>query len=162
MLQSVKRNIQSINRWIATLGALFLIPLMLLTTGDVVGRDIFGHPIPGTFELSQYLLAIFILLGIAYSQQIKTHVGVSLFISKLPTTFQMLLKAVATILCLFISSILTWQGLVVGIEEKAVSDILRIPQFPFRLMVSVSAFLLCLELLIDFGDVLNKFLRRLP
>jgi hypothetical protein len=41
-----------------------------------------------------------------------------------------------------------------GISEKAVSDQLRIPQYPFRVLVAVGGFLLWLELLIDlFGSV---------
>ena len=55
-----------------------------LTAVDVVGRNLFNHPIPGTVELSQYMLAIFILLGLAYAQQMKAHVAVSIFTSRLP------------------------------------------------------------------------------
>jgi hypothetical protein len=45
---------------------------------------------------------------------------------------------------------------VIGIGEKTVSDMLRVPQYPFRLLVAVAAFLVCLELLIDLGDSLKK------
>jgi len=65
------------NRWVAGVGAWSLVFLMLLTAADVVGRDLLGHPVPGTVELSQYLLAVFILSGLAYTQQIKGHVNVS-------------------------------------------------------------------------------------
>lgn len=161
MLKNIRKYIQMVNRFIAIAGSLFLIPLMLLTAADVIGRDFLNHPLPGTFELSQYMLAIFVLFGLAYSQQIKAHVAVSLIISKLHIKFQVFFKLISTILCIFISSILIWQGWVLAIEEKAVSDILRIPQSPFRLMVSISALLLCLELLIDLGDSIGKLLRRL-
>jgi hypothetical protein len=33
---------------------------------------------------------------------------------------------------------------------------LRVPQYPFRLMVAAAAFLMCLELVIDLGDSLTK------
>jgi hypothetical protein len=45
---------------------------------------------------------------------------------------------------------------VVGMEERAVSDMLRVPQRPFKLLVSVAAFLLCLELLIDLFTTVKK------
>jgi hypothetical protein len=51
---------------------------------------------------------------------------------------------------------------VTGIEEKTVSDMLRVPQYPFRLMVAVAAFLLCLELVIDLGDSLTQIVRKAP
>ncbi len=159
-LESVENVIRKMNRFIAGVGTFFLISLMLLTAADVVARDIFNHPVPGAIELSQYLLAIFILLGLAYTQQVKAHVAVSLFTSRLSRPVQLSLNILGTLLCLFISFIIAWQGWVVGIEEKTVSDMLRVPQYPFRLLVALAAFLMCLELLIDLGDSLRKLVGR--
>ena len=159
-LERIKRGIQRINRFIAGVSGVFLIPLMIITAVDVVGRDVFNHPIPGTVELSQYMLAVFILLGLAYTHQVKAHVAVSIFTSHLNDRGQLILNIITTLLCLFISFIIAWQGWVVGIEERAVSDMLRVPQYPFRLLVAIAAFLLCLELLIDLGDSLKKLVGR--
>jgi len=157
---TVKKRIHKVNRLVAGVGALFLIPLMIITAGDVVSRDVFNHPISGTVELSQYMLAVFILLGLAYAQQIKAHVAVSLITSRLPRDAQLILSILATLLSLFISCILVWQGWMIGLEEKTVSDMLRVPQYPFRLIVAVAAFLLCLELVVDLGDSLTKLARK--
>ena len=159
-LDNVKKGIQRFNRFISGIGAVFLIPLMLITSSDVIGRDIFNHPIAGTVELSEYMLAVFILMGLAYSQQVKAHVAVSLFISRISARAQLILNMVTILLSLFIFSILAWQGWKVGIEERTVSDMLRIPQYPFRLLVALAAFLLCLELLIDLADAVRKFVER--
>jgi len=159
-LERIKRGIQRINRFIAGVSGVFLIPLMIITAVDVVGRDVFNHPIPGTVELSQYMLAVFILLGLAYTHQVKAHVAVSIFTSHLNDRGQLIVNIITTLLCLLISFIIAWQGWVVGIEERAVSDMLRVPQYPFRLLVALAAFLLCLELLIDLGDSLKKLVGR--
>ena len=155
-LEALRKKIQKINRWVAGVGAFFLIPLMLITTADVVGRDLFNHPIPGVIELSQYLLAVSILLGLAYTQQTKGHVGVSMLISRLSARAQLMVSLFGTLLGLFLFVLLAWQGLVVGLEEKTVSDMLRVPQYPFRLLVAVAAFLMYLELLIDLGSSIQK------
>jgi len=159
-LDNVKKGIQRFNRFISGIGAVFLIPLMLITSSDVIGRDLFNHPIPGTIELSEYMLAVFILMGLAYSQQVKAHVAVSLFISRISNRTQLVINILTILLSLFIFSILAWQGWKVGIEERTVSDMLRIPQYPFRLLVALAAFLLCLELLIDLADAVKKFVER--
>lgn len=159
-VEKVKKGIQTINRFIAGVSGCFLIPLMIITAADVVARDVFNHPIPGTVELSQYMLAIFILLGLAYSQQVKTHVAVSIITSRFSERAQLILSIITALMSLFIFSVLAWQGLVVGIEERAVSDMLRIPQYPFRILVAVAAFFLCLELLIDLGNGLKRFVTR--
>jgi hypothetical protein len=51
-------------------------------------------------------------------------------------------------------------GFFEGIREKTVSDMLRIPQYPFRLLVSVGGFLLWLELLIDLVTSARKLVGR--
>ncbi len=157
---TVKKRIHQVNRFIAGVGACFLIPLMLFTSADVVGRDLFNHPIPGTVELSQYLLLVFILLGLAFSQQVKAHVTISLVTSRLPQRAQLILSIIATLLSLFVFGILIWQGWVVGIEERAVSDMLRVPQYPFRLIVAVASFLMCLELVIDLADFFARLVGK--
>ena len=156
----LKEVIRGMNRWVAGVGAWSLVFLMLLTAADVVGRDLLGHPVPGTVELSQYLLAVFILSGLAYTQQIKGHVNVSILISRLPVSGQLLLKLISSVLGLALFGLLAWQGWVVGLAERTVSDLLRVPQVPFRILVAVAAFLVCLELLIDAGDALEKLVRR--
>jgi TRAP-type C4-dicarboxylate transport system permease small subunit len=152
----MRKAIQRLNRFISGVGALLLFPLMFITVGEVIGRNLFNRPLAGTVELSEYLLAIFILLGVAYTQQVKGYVAVSFFVSRFPFRGQMALKIVSTLLSLFIFSILAWQGLIVGVEEKTVSDMLRVPQYPFRLLVAAAAFLTCLELMIDLADSVAK------
>ncbi|MBU1902286.1 MAG: TRAP transporter small permease, partial [Proteobacteria bacterium] len=121
---------------------------------------IWSWPIPGSMELSSYMLAVFILLGVAYTHQVKGHVRVTMLISRLPQGVALVLEIMTTLLSLFIIAIMAWQGWVVGMEERTVSDMLRIPQFPFRLLVSVAGLFLCLELLLDLTDSLKKLVRR--
>ena len=159
-LERGKSIVQGVNRFIAGVGAFFLLPLMLLTSADVLSRDVFNHPIPGTVELSEYMLSVFILLGFAYSQQVKAHVGVSMMTSRLRPRIRLTLNIVTTLISLFIFSILAWQGWARGVGERTVSDMLRIPQFPFRLLIALAALLVCLELLIDFGEAVKKLVGR--
>ncbi len=154
-----KSLVRRINLYICIGGMSLLIPLMLLTTVDVIGRKFFSKTIPGTFELSEYILAVFILLGAGYTQQVKGHVGVDFIISRLSLKAKTLCKIFTTVLSLFIITILVWQGWVEGIKERTVSDMLRIPQYPFRLLVAIGGFLLWLELMIDLADFI-KTLKR--
>ena len=137
-----------------------ILPLMLLTTGDVIGRGFFRKPIPGTFELSEYLLAVFILLGAAYTQQVKGHVGVDFITSLLSPRLRKICQIITTLLSLFIIAIVVWQGFLQGMSERTVSEILRIPQYPFRLLVAIGGFLLWLELLIDLIGLIGELVRR--
>jgi len=156
----LRKLIQRSTLYLSYVGMFFLIPMMLITSGEVVGRAVWSRPIPGSMELSSYMLVIFILLGVAYTHQVKGHVRVSMLVSRLPERITSAIDVLTILLSLFIIGIMAWQGWVVGIEERTVSDMLRVPQFPFRLLVSVAGVFLCLELLIDLVDTLKKFKRR--
>jgi len=156
----VRKWIQKATVWLSNLGMLLLIPMMLLTTGEVVGRAVWSKPIPGSMELSSYMLAIFILLGIAYTHQVKGHVRVSMLVSKLPEPVQAALDILTTLLSLCIVGIVAWQGWVLAIEEQAVSDMLRVPQAPFKFLVFVAGLFLGLELLLDLADAVKKLAGR--
>ncbi len=152
----VRKGIQNIAVFLSYVGMFFLIPMMLLTTGDVLGRALWSRPIPGAMELSSYILSIFILLGVAYTHQVKGQVRVTMLVSRLPPRIAALLEILTTLISLFIISILAWQGWVEGMGEKSVSDMWRIPQLPFRLLVSVAGFFLALELILDLLDLFKK------
>jgi TRAP-type C4-dicarboxylate transport system permease small subunit len=72
----------------------------------------------------------------------------------------MVCEIITTLLGLFIITIVIWQGWLEGIRERTVSDMLRIPQYPFRLLVAVGGFLLWLELLMDLFNSIGKLIRR--
>ncbi|MFO8088797.1 MAG: TRAP transporter small permease [Desulfatiglandaceae bacterium] len=152
----MRKYLQKMTLWLSNLGMILLIPMMLLTSGEVVGRAVWSKPIPGSMELSSYMLAIFVLLGIAYTQQVKGHVRVSMLVSRLPERVQAALEVLTTLLSLCIVAIVAWQGWVLAMEEKAVSDMLRIPQAPFKFLVFVAGASLCIELLIDLVDATKK------
>lgn len=153
----IRRIIHGISRWSCYVGMVFLIPMMLLTSGEVVGRALWSRPIPGSFELSSYMLAIFILLGVAYTHQVGGQVRVTMLLGRVPPRVALVLQGLTTCFSLFVIAVLAWQGWVVGIKERTVSDMLRIPQFPFRMLVFVAGTALCLELLMD----LTKIVKRL-
>jgi TRAP-type C4-dicarboxylate transport system permease small subunit len=156
----VQKSIQRLNYYVSVGGMVLLIPLMLLTTGDILGRKFLSKTIPGTFEISEYILAVFILLGAAYTQQVKGHVGVDFVTSRLSPRVRTFCEILTTLLSLFIIAIVIWQGFLEGIREKTVSDMLRIPQYPFRLLVSIGGFLLWLELLIDLVHSIGRLSGR--
>jgi len=156
----MRKWMQKATRWLSNLGMVLLIPMMLLTAGEVIGRAVWSKPIPGSMELSSYMLAVFVLLGVAYTHQVKGHVRVTMLISRLPPKLQAALEVLTTFLSLCIVAIVAWQGWVLALEEKAVSDMLRIPQAPFKFLVFIAGFSLCLELLLDLVDAAKSLMNR--
>ena len=126
----MRKLIQKTSRGLCYGGMILILPMMLLTSGEVIGRAFWNRPIPGTLELSSYLLAVIILTGLAYTHQVRGHVRVEMVVRHLPSKVQAGFDLLTTALCLFIVGVLAWQGLLAGLEEKTVSDMLRIPSGP--------------------------------
>jgi len=162
MLSSLKKYIQYGTLSLCALCMFILIPLMLLTTVDVIGRTFFAQPIPGAVEISSYMLAVFILTGLAYTQQVKGNVQVEFFVAKMPFRLRYSINALTTLLSLFVICLITWQGGIEALHDTTVSDMHRIPRWPFKALVPLAGFLLCLELGIDLVHHLARIIRNEP
>lgn len=148
LLAGLKRVIHQLSSAICIAGMWLVLPLMLLTVADVISRDFFNKPIPGVFELSEYMLCVIILLGAAYTQQKKGHVSVDFLTSRFPLKARKSIDVLTTLLSLSMVTLVVWQGFVVGFAETGVSDMLRIPKAPFMVLVGAGGILLWLELAI--------------
>ncbi len=157
-LERVKKTIQKLTYYICAVSMFILLPMMFLTTADVIGRSFFSWSISGAVELSRYMLAVVILLGLAYTQQVKGHPRVTLLVSRFPQKVQLVIEILINLLGMFIVAIFVWQGWVIahGRAAAIVSDVLRISQYPFRILVSVGGALLFLELLVDLITAVQK------
>lgn len=133
-----------------SLGMGWVLVMMFLTTLDVGGRYFFSSPIPGAIEMSEFMLAVFGVLGIAYTHGVGANVKVTMLTGKLPVRVASLLELITGLLSLQIVSMLTWYGVVMGMDEfknGTTTDTLAIPIFPLHLLLSIGAFLLMLEIL---------------
>ncbi len=159
-LDTLAKSIKKLNFGLAFVGMFLLIPMMLMTTGDVIFRGIFNQPLTGVYELSSYLLAGFVLLGIAYTYQVGGHVRIDFLVSRLPKPIANVLDIITISLSMLIVSILVWQGWKLGISETTVSEQLRIPQMPFRLLVPLAALTLWLVMFTELLGKISELFRR--
>ncbi len=150
MFNAITRVIHRITLYAAAVGTSMLLIMMFLTTSDAIARKLLA-PIPGTYELDKYMLAIFGLLGLGYVQQVRGHVSISLLTERMPPRTQLVIDSLMTLISLLFFAVVIWWGWVeaiISVEAGTTSDILNIPLGPFKFLVSIGAFLLCLELLL--------------
>jgi TRAP-type C4-dicarboxylate transport system permease small subunit len=156
----MRRVIERAIRLAAVAAAAVILPLMLITTADVLGRDFFGTPVSGTYELSEYMLAAAVLLGAAYTQQTRGHVAATFVVGRFGPRARAFCQAFTLALCLVVVGALAWQGVAGAIDETGVTDQLRIPRAPFKMLVGVGAGLLWCQMLFDFLDAVAALGRR--
>jgi len=148
---------------------IILVMMMLLITVDVILRNSSNipflrdyelvKPIPGAYELIQFMLIAVIFLGMAHTEAQGSHLSVDFVFKKLSAKAQNFVLMVSHLLCLAVFSIITWRSLHGGLfvlEQGEVSGILSIPLFPFYWIVALGSGLLTINYLVRSLDSLHS------
>jgi TRAP-type C4-dicarboxylate transport system permease small subunit len=141
------------------IGAGVLTAMMLLTASDVTLRYVFNRPIVGSFDLTEYMMAIMVAFSLAYCALLKGHVSVDIIVSRLPSRAQAVIDGITGLLSIFLFSLITWQSWVYmkllfasGVE----SSVLLIPRYPFAGLVFLGSAFLTLMLVANFLEYLSQ------
>jgi len=131
-------------RWlrnlVAAISGIGLLALMFVMAGDVMGRYFFNHPIPGAYELVEYIMAIVVPFSVAYSAAQKCHVGVDILVERLPRKSRAAVDILTQLVTIILVGFLIWQGWVGFFEAQSSSiksSVLQIPNAPFLLAVPI-------------------------
>lgn len=133
--------------------------MMLLTVADVVMRYFFRKPILGTFELTEFLMAVVVSFAIAYAAATDGLIKVTLFTERMPIRVQAILNSITGVPGIALFVFLTWRSFTfIGLQydEGIYSPILSISRFPFAAVVAVGLVFLTLALISDWLNNLAK------
>ena len=140
------------------IAAFFLAAMMILTGVDVCLRYLFNSPIPGSFEMIEFMMPIVIAFGFAHCALQKGNVQVELVTSKLPRRAQAVMGCIASGVFFGLFVLITWQS---WIRAKGMMDVgqtsitLAIPVYPFVLCLALGSAALCLVVLRDLFSYLS-------
>ena len=110
------------------------IGIMLLITADVALRKCTGAGILGTYEIVQYTLMAAVFAGFAYTQSLKGHVKVTMFLTMMPAKLRLVLVALTGLLSSATSFFVTWAAIQQALYSMASgtkTGVLGIPFYPF-------------------------------
>jgi tripartite ATP-independent transporter DctM subunit len=134
------------------IGGVILAAMMLITAFDVIGRFVFNHPIKGAMELSEIMLVLIVFFGVAYTALQKEHVRVELLLMFLKPKIRLLFNVFSDLISIALILGIAYEGLVQTViqhQRFLTTTLLKIPLWPFALMLSIGAMLLCLVLIKD-------------
>ena len=155
----IDRTVRIIARWLNWLAASAIVAVMIIVCVNVFGRGIFGAPLKGTVDMVSLLGAFVIAGSIAYTQVLKGHIRITLFIEILPNRLRTILTCLIDFVGMVLFGIISWQTVLFakGTHEIGeLSEVLKISITPFAVMVSVGCMALTLVLLADLIGVLTK------
>ena len=163
--QWVERVVLPLNGVVHKVGLAILLLMMFLTVGDVVGRYFFKAPISGTFELTNFMLALIVFFCIGYTQVRKGHISIDVVVSRFSPRAQAIIDSITYFFSLGLFSLVTWQSAVHAnrlFEGHNVSGVLSWPIYPFVIAVAVGSLLFCLVLLVNLLSSLAKAVKHEP
>ncbi len=147
-----------VNELIALVGGAALFFMMLQTTGDVVGRYLFSSPIKGTIEITEMLMLIVVYFGFAYAEIKGKHISANIFVSRLSQKFQVAARSLGLLLGLFICASTGLYIFGYAIDMLKIKKVLEgleiIPFYPVVFVTAVGFFLIAIEYLIEFLELI--------
>ena len=123
---TIERVTNPVSRIADGLARVVLALMVLLITLDVVLRYFFNRPIKGSYELVEFMMAVLVYLGLAYTQTAKGHVCINLLTAKLSPANNAVIGSVTNALSLGIFALITWRCILqaeVTRTKGAISDI---------------------------------------
>jgi TRAP-type C4-dicarboxylate transport system permease small subunit len=144
------------------IGGFFLLGLTLLIVTNIVVR-FFGPPIMGLYEIVQLILVLPISFALVYATVHKTHVFISVLVSRFTQRSQSIIQAFTYVLSLGLWVLITWASIWIipqRIQSGEASLTIGIPYLPFRLVWVFALILFCLVLLIDLLKTLGQAVRK--
>ena len=153
--------------WVAMV---VLLLLMFLTVADVVGRYLVGiipgfGPVPGSFELTEFMLAVIVLTAIGHTQMKRGHISIDILVSRFSPRVQAILDTVTDFVTLAMFALVTWRTIKYAqllYESNDVSGVLRLPVYPFLFVASIGTFMFCLAMLSSLLQSLKKAVKNEP
>ncbi len=155
----INRFVDQIVLFTHYLGGIALAAMMFLTAFDVIGRFVFQQPIKGTQELSAVLLVLVVFLGAAYTTGQKEHVRIELLLMYLGPKTRFVLDLFSGLVSLTLVSGIAYQGLVHMWTQKErflTTTLLKLPLWPFSLLLSIGTLLLIVVLLREIASQLTS------
>lgn len=142
--------IDSVSKALSLVAIGLILPMMLLIIFDVLLRFLFSSPITGTPEIASMML-VCMVLGISWCAVEGRHIKIDLFVSRFPQKLQDILDAIFIVGGLFISIIITWQGIKsifwMYKTNVVLTTLLPVPAYPFWCVYSLGWIMFCLILI---------------
>ncbi len=131
-----------LRRALLSVSAILLFAMMALITLDVGGRYLFNAPIAGSFEVTQFLLALLIFAALPVVTRDDTHISVSLVENLLKGRARFVQRLLVLIVDAVAVGVIAWRLWIGGdqlAEGKQVTGYLEWPIAPLAYAMSVLA-----------------------
>jgi TRAP-type C4-dicarboxylate transport system permease small subunit len=139
-MNAVWKFFQFVSDKMRVIGAFLLIAMTVLTCADVIGR-FFKSPVFGAYELMYLMGAIAIAMALPDTHINNGHIGVELFVTKLPRKPRAIIEIVTGLLSLALFSIVTYKMFEYSFSMRRSGEVsmnLGLPEYTIIFVVACS------------------------
>jgi C4-dicarboxylate transporter, DctQ subunit len=157
-MESIQKALEFVTDKLKVVGAVFLFGMALLTCVDVIGR-LFKHPIFGSVELVSFMGVIAIACSLPFTHQEKGHIGVELFIRKLPSTTRHIIEICTEVVALVLFILVSWRMFLYSIKARASGELsmnLQLPEYAIIFILACGFVIFTLTIINSIFKTISK------
>jgi TRAP-type C4-dicarboxylate transport system permease small subunit len=143
------------------IGAAFLTGMMVLIVANIIYR-LFGHVIPGSYEISTLMIVVAVAFALGYAAVHKSHIVVKIVVARFSQRWQAIIEVLMSLISLATWAVIAWASYNVLSQRwlTEMTDLLDIPYLPFRIIFVVGLAILSLVYLTDLVSALKQAVKR--
>ncbi|MFH1915032.1 MAG: TRAP transporter small permease [Pseudomonadota bacterium] len=122
------------------IAAICLFSMALLTGTDVLMRGVWNTPIFGCEEIVSILGIVVVGFALPYAHQQKSHIGVEIFVRRLPRRTRRAVKLITTTATLTLVSLVAWRMYLYARTQSQSGEVSMNLELPDYLIIYVLAF----------------------
>lgn len=152
MLDTIEKWFERALKLIAYAGGLVLAGLAVLIIYEICARYFFGRPFRGGYEMTQLAMSLIVACGLPYTAITRGHVSVDILSRWLDRPSMRWLNFSVHAVGAIILAIVFWQSFSYALGSYSygdVSNMMRIPKYPFQIAIAVAAGLFALVLALE-------------
>jgi TRAP-type C4-dicarboxylate transport system permease small subunit len=96
-------------RVLSTVAGGMILVMMVVTTIDVIGRDVFNTPLFGAFEMTEILMGLVIFAGMPGTTAMREHITVNLIETVVSARVRRLQTGIGDVLCAAVAGLMAWR-----------------------------------------------------
>ena len=163
-----EKVIYPFNKYLIYIGMVLVFVMMVLTVVDVIGRKFVGvvpgfQPIPGSYELTEFMLVALVFTALGYAQIKGDHISIDILTSRFPKRAQNILDTIVYLGSAAMAVIVGWRGFVHAERLTRQGDytaVLQIPIYPLLYLLGVGMMIFALALLLSSLQSLTKAVKH--
>jgi TRAP-type mannitol/chloroaromatic compound transport system permease small subunit len=152
-MQWLRAQVRRLAVFMVLLGSIGMLASMAICVADVIGTNVFNWPVPGTLEFTESTMVLIVFGALAFTQENRGHIRVEILHGLFSPRVQSFLDMLTHLVALAFFGLLAWYSfgeLSYSWEiGEATMGTIRFPLYPARVLLSVGAVLLILQLALD-------------